>query len=255
MMAALLPCAGVRPLAAQATAVVRGEVVEQPSGTPVSAARVLVDGETKATADTAGRFIVAGLAPGEHRVRVERLGYTPFDVLAAVGDTLRLTVVLHAEPRPLSPVDVTAPVPAPAFDPLPAEFEDRRSRSRGSARFLARAEIGRMMRGSLVALLRRMPGARIVHDSGSAGDYLATSGSPGPYALLPGPRPSACYAQVILNGVQLFVMGRGEPPNLNQFSLTELLALEYYAHGSSTPSEIRAMNIDCGTLVLWTRVR
>jgi hypothetical protein len=69
------------------------------------------------------------------------------------------------------------------------------------------------------------------------------------------PGPKNCFAQIILNRIQLFAMGRGDPPNLNQFSLNELLAIEYYAHGSSTPPELRAMNIDCGTLVLWTRVR
>jgi hypothetical protein len=104
---------------------------------------------------------------------------------------------------------------------------------------------------TLVDVLRRLPGARIIHSGASMQDFLATGALPGPHALDHAPQP--CYAQIFLNGVQLYVRGRGEPPNLNDFDLADIAALEYYPSPGGTPIQFRTMSSDCGTLVLWSR--
>jgi len=73
----------------------------------------------------------------------------------------------------------------------------------------------------------------------------------GPHALNRPPAP--CYAQIFLNGVQFYAMGRGEPPNLNEIDVNDIEAIEYYGQPSSTPAQFRTMDSDCGTLALWMR--
>jgi hypothetical protein len=239
------------PLRAQGGAVLRGYVVDEASGGAVPAARVVVDDRAGAEADGGGRFEIGGLRPGQHRVHVERLGYEPADVELLLGDSIDLTVALQAEPQALPAVAVTAPGPAARLPEWMRAFEIRRAHNAGGGRFITRVDMAALGRTTLVGVLRRMPGTRIIHDRAAMGDYLATGGSPGPHAMLHPPSP--CYAQVLVNGVPLYTPGRGDPPDLNDFDMGDLEAIEYYSQPTSTPSEFRTMDVGCGTLVLWMR--
>jgi hypothetical protein len=236
------------PTAAQNGGSVRGQVVDDASGQPVAAARVSVDGAAAVTADSLGRFRVDGLRAREHRVRVERLGYARRDLRVPAADSVGLTVRLVAEAQQVTGVTATAPA---AVSERMRGFELRRTSHIGSGRFLTRADLETSARSSLANVLRRMPGARIIHGGAAMEEYLATGQSVGPHALNRPPAP--CYAQVFINGVQVYAMGRGDPPNLKELDVNDIEAIEYYAQPASTPAQFRTMNADCGTLVLWTR--
>jgi len=243
-----LSLAAVRPAAAQDGAVLRGQVVDDASGLPVASARVEVEGAAPVLADSLGRFRVGGLRPRQHRVRVERLGYARSELRVQVADSLTLSVRLVARPETVAGVTATAPA---VVSERMRGFEQRRAQHTGSGRFITRADLEVSSRSTLANVLRRLPGARIIHGGAAMEEYLATGQSSGPHALNHPPAP--CYAQVFVNGVQTYAMGRGDPPNLKEIDVNDIEAIEYYAQPSSTPPQFRTMTADCGTLVLWTR--
>ncbi|HET7462459.1 MAG TPA: Plug domain-containing protein [Longimicrobium sp.] len=249
-MIALL-CAA--PAGAQGRAVLRGKVVEQATGVAVQAARVVVDERYVAEADWAGRFVVDELDPGDHLVRVERLGYAPSEILATFGDSLYLVVELRERVEELPGVIATSKVRSPALIPERMKpFYRRRDHGPGGGRFIDRDGLEQIGSPTLVDVLRRLPGTRIIHAGAAMEDYLATGGAPGPHALTHAPQP--CYAQIFVNGLRMFAQGHGTPPDLNLFNVNDIEALEYYAQPSATPVEFRTLDSDCGTLVLWTRL-
>ena len=243
-----LSLAAVLPAAAQNGAVLRGQVVDDASGQPVAGALVSVEGTAPVLADSLGRFRVARLQSRQHRVSVERLGYAPTELRVQVADSA--TVSVRLVPRPEAVAGVTATAPAVVSERMRG-FEQRRTQHIGSGRFLTRADLEASSRSTLANVLRRFPGARIARGGAASEEYLTTGQSPGPHALSRPPAP--CYAQVFVNGVQVYATGRGDPPNLREYDVNDIEAIEYYAQPSSTPPQFRTMNADCGTLVLWTR--
>jgi hypothetical protein len=239
--------AAALPAAAQDGAVLRGQVVDDDSGHPVAAARVAVDGSGAVQADSLGRFRLGGLRAGRYRVQVDRLGYAPADLRVQVADSVTLSVRLVATPQAVAGVTATAQ----AVDERMRGFEQRRAQHTGGGRFITRADLEGSSRSTLANVLRRLPGARIIQGGAAMEEYLATGQSPGPHALDHPPAP--CYAQVFVNGVQLYAMGRGDPPNLKEIDVNEVEAIEYYAQPAGTPPQFRTMDSDCGTLVVWTR--
>lgn len=254
LMSVLIAVVGAaRDAGAQGRAVLRGKVVEQATGTAVQSARVVVDERYVAEVDWAGRFLVEELSPGEHLVRVERLGYAPSEILTTFGDSLYLIVELRERAQELPEVIVTSKSRSPALIPERMRpFYRRRDHGPGGGRFIDRDGLEQLGAPSLVDVLRRLPGTRIIHAGAAMEDYLATAGAPGPRALTHAPQP--CYAQIFVNGLRMFAQGQGTPPNLNLFNVDEIEALEYYSQPSGTPVEFRTLDSDCGTLLLWTRL-
>jgi hypothetical protein len=236
------------PARAQGGAVLRGRVVEADTGSGVGAAQVTVDERTGAVADGTGRFVIAGLAPGSHRLHVARIGYDPQDVDVVLGDSLDLVVALSPRPRELDGLDVTGATAPPA---RLAAFEYRRAHHSGGGRFFGRTELEVMRGTTLVDVLRRIPGAHLVQAPPLMGTFL-TGSSLAPQPLMRLPRP--CFAQVFVDGTQIYAMEMGsDPPNLETFRLDDLDGLEYYSISGNTPAEFRTTTSSCGTLLLWTR--
>jgi len=97
----LLGClvAGIpRPAQAQQAAI-GGQVVDEATGTPLEAARVLLTGTGQIeTTNREGRFLFRQVAPGPHQVRVLRVGYKPatLSTTVAAGETAALNFSLAA---------------------------------------------------------------------------------------------------------------------------------------------------------------
>jgi iron complex outermembrane recepter protein len=73
ILAAPPPAAGAAP-----SAEVQGIVRSSVDGSPVTAAHIQVEGTSRGThSDASGRFRLAGLAPGEHTLSIQRLGFAP----------------------------------------------------------------------------------------------------------------------------------------------------------------------------------
>ncbi len=84
---------------------VRGELVEQVSGRPIGGALVvLLDGESRQVAgsltDARGRFTIAAPAPGEYRLRAERIGHA-----STLSDRFSATAGAEIERRLIAPVE------------------------------------------------------------------------------------------------------------------------------------------------------
>ena len=118
------------PLAAQAPAVVRGQVTDE-SGSPLPNARVSVrGGGASATTDGQGQFEVSVVAPGTHVLRVRLIGYRGDSALVELepGEVETRTFVLRPTAVELSGVSVVGsraahtaaaelPVPVDVFGP------------------------------------------------------------------------------------------------------------------------------------------
>ena len=250
----ILPLAAVlvlasAPLAAQGN--VNGRVVDARGGAAVASARIVVDnGQLPGTeADVDGRFSLT-LRAGEHVLRVDRLGYAAKEVRVTSPAAAEQVIALDPAPEAVEGVRATVRPVSMRMQ----QFEDRRVHHNGSGRFLTRDDLQKNEHSTLSDVLRRLPGAQIVHSPRSTDSYLATGRSLAAHSLMRAAPP--CYAQIFIDGVQVYSMetGRGSPPpNIDDFHIDDLEAVEYYGIAASTPAEFRTMTSTCGTLVLWTR--
>ena len=132
-----LAAAPARPLAAQA-GVVSGTIVDAASAAPLPDAAVTLEpreggalsapprgggGVLRATwaarTDSAGRYRFAGVAGGEYRLRVQRIGYRPQEVeitLRGAAES-QVSVGLVAQPVALEPLEARALPPEAAANP------------------------------------------------------------------------------------------------------------------------------------------
>jgi hypothetical protein len=231
----------------------RGRVVEAVSERPVADAEVRVAalGRTART-DSLGRFAVA-VPAGKHPVEVRRLGYTPVEAEVEVpGAGLEIEVQLFPDPQAVEGVTAAA---RPVSTRMRA-FEDRRQNHQAGGRFIAREDLARQELRRLPDVLRRLPGVHIANGASNNAAFLASNRSQGPRAMTGPPQP--CFAQIFVDGVQVYGNDgarrpTSEPPNLNEWDVRNLEAIEYYSSPSSTPPEFRSLTSMCGTLVLWTR--
>jgi TonB-linked SusC/RagA family outer membrane protein len=91
-LAVLLAAAGPRPLLAQ-TATLRGTVTDSATQAPLEGAQVsVVGGTVRAQTGPDGRYILAGLAAGETRVRVQMIGYSPAEQTATLANSATATL-------------------------------------------------------------------------------------------------------------------------------------------------------------------
>jgi hypothetical protein len=225
---------------------VAGLVVDDSTGTPIRGAQVtLTPGRNRVSSDSAGRFLLAGVAPGDYAIQVSALGY------AAVVGTLTVTaegaaVQVRLAPAPIALGEVAVEVAQTTIGWSSTGFERRRAGHSGSGRFLDRAQLAARGNSNLPTIFRGMPGVTIV-SSPDGSLYAASASQQAPNALGSG-AGKPCYAQVFVDGIfqSAGVDLRGYPPE-------SLESVEYYRHPSSTPVEFRTGGSQCGTVLLWTR--
>jgi len=251
-----------------------GTVIADSSRVPIAGAEVsLPDIEKSTFTDSAGAFRIAGIAPGEHRVVVRRIGYGAADTkLVFTGfERIERRIVL-GRAITLEAVEVTAR----ANDREMPGFED--NKRVGLGKFMTRAEIatfdGMTMTSALsqfaalaviagqrgiYAMSRRSPSAMCRPGPAGTPDKLTETGaclvSHGYYIPEIGESaPVACYALVYLDG-QLMNGSREptEPFDLRLISPERIEAMEYYAGPAETPLKYARMGSNCGVLVIWRR--
>ena len=160
-----LLAAATHAASAQVATEVRGRVTTRTDGTGVSGARIEdVAGDARTTSDATGAFVLRGLTPGAHTVRVSNVGFQPATLAVTVenGRPVVVNATLAAVPAALDPVAVTG-TPDTAT---------------GGSTTLTRAEIERSGRGDLAALLDQQPGLVVSRDGGPGGPaHLSIRGS------------------------------------------------------------------------------
>lgn len=241
-------------------AVFTGIVVSDSTHVPIAGAEVALPGLGKsALTDTAGRFRLTGIAAGDQRVQVRRLGYDAADtrVSFGAGETVERRVVLG---RAVLLEAVT--VSERELERRMASFEE--NRRIGLGHFMTRAEIAKYDGMRMTAALSQLgPAVKLL---GSETIWVTSNRAPRPpcgadtacyeghgWYAQPG-APIACYSlvyvdHVLMNGAR----EPTEPFDLRMIPPEQVEAMEFYAGASETPLQYSRMGSDCGVLVIWTR--
>lgn len=263
-----------------ATASFTGVVVDT-AGAPLAGVDVqLPAAGATARTDSAGRFRITGVPPGEQRLIARRVGYGMLetDVALVAGRTTERRIVLTR----ITLLDSVLSKASLDRDPLMRLFEERRRM--GLGHFVTRDEIMRMEGALLSSLLVQIPGLHVIS---SQGQEFMEGGRPtktncskipttpprrvppeSPFAkclaregvfYVPDKMeqdrgiPVACYSRVYLDG-QLMNPGRPTPPwDMREIPPTRVEAVELYAGATQVPVEFMARNSVCGLIVIHTR--
>jgi hypothetical protein len=237
-----------------ATVQLRGRVVHR-SGSesrPVSAAEVLVPalGRSARTAFD-GSFSVGGLGSGSQVVIVRSIGFEPLlaRLTLRAGSDSVIEFALRPLAAELAGVLVTA---HPAGRGVLRAFEERRATHAGGT-FVTRDDLAKREHSLLSDVLRSVRGTRLLRRP----DGSTLLASPrGPFS----PTIKDCYYQLYLDGQRIYAPGtRGPdggvtPPDINDFAVSAIEAIEVYTGPATTPAQFSGLGAACGTVVLWTRV-
>jgi hypothetical protein len=216
------------------------------------------------TSDSAGRYRLRNVPPGDHRLVTRGLGYRPDTSLVEMDDGLTIIkdFTLEPEVRTLAATLVTAAgVSRSRLDLV--GFNARREK--GGGRFLDRAVFERQENSRTSTILATV--LKVLE--GRTGDAWAVSTravNKGTCVFCPPPRrdradaakgatPHACYLDVYLDGTQVFDAAQSAAPlfNLNQLRPAEIEGIEVFAGASQTPPEYNRTSGGCGVLLIWTR--
>ncbi|HVZ49010.1 MAG TPA: carboxypeptidase regulatory-like domain-containing protein, partial [Gemmatimonadaceae bacterium] len=229
-------------------------VVTDSARQPLVGAEVFLPDVSLATqTDARGEFALRGIAPGPQRVMVRKVGYGPLDVPLTFrgNETLSRTIVL-ARATPLGEVRVTAAI----ADPRMQEFEQHRAA--GLGQFLTRDFLRTQEGRPTSQVLAGLRGVRLFQNQANrkngSQQFIASSRECkakityfGRGAQVPTCEP--CYALVYLDGM---LMTRTEAFDINEISLRDVEAIEYYAGAAEVPSRYLGPDTNCGVVVIHT---
>jgi len=64
----------------------------------------------------------------------------------------------------------------------------------------------------------------------------------------------ACYMQVLVEGMRVYWYDRSTlPPNIDEYQLSQIEAIEVYHGGAETPSRFSGTGAGCGTILIWLK--
>ena len=227
-----------RPLVNEA--VVAGTVIDS-SGTPLEGVAVDAPALNLHTlTDGRGVFRLAHVTAGSNLVTWRKLGYSAKDqaLVLPPSAVTNLKIVLTR-------VQTIAAVTTTASMAWMRDFDE--NKKLGLGQFLTRDELAKKEAVGMGALLSSLRGTHVAFGRGNRATI--TSRRPGPSLS-----NKACYAQIFLDNQQIYTGRPGEPvPNINEYLVSSLEAIEWYAGPSETPGKYNNLNATCGVLVLHTR--
>lgn len=259
--AALLLCAALlaATLPAQEPGALRGRVVDDRTGQPLSGVEVTIPATARsATTDSSGAFALRDVATGRHEVVVRKVGYQQATATITVTGAADPAQLLRLVPvaTDLAKVYVTAPETNRRLQ----AFEAHRAARMGGS-FLTAAELEKERGRSLGDVLQRVLGTDIVRGRGGQA-WFATRRGYDSIRYLPqisetdrqrGASSGLCYAAVVLNNVFVY-RGTGDDLfDVNSLAPDEILAIEVYRGGATMPLEYNATRSTCGLLVIYTK--
>jgi hypothetical protein len=258
---ALVGVASREATAQEAVGSVAGLVTVLGNERPVSGASAMLDQSSRtAVSDSAGRYRITGVPPGDYVLTVRRIGFESVSarITVAAGAEVNADVDL----KPSAPVQLEE-VRVEADSQRSGRFaglEHRRSIHAGGT-FITGAELDSAAERSLpLVLARKLPGAQFTTYGRTGGALLSSgrgrmSGRQLPLADPIDPKsPRGCWAQVYLDGMRIYSIKYGVAvPDLRDYRVETLAAVEYYAGDAQTPSEFAGEGATCGTIVLWTK--
>lgn len=241
-----------------------GRVFTDSSAVPLAGVEVAIPSAQRTVrTDNRGAFRISGLAPGRYVVLVRMPGYVPLtdtltiDFDMEVAKDYRLTATITA----LDSVHVTAT--SPGLSVRMRTFEGRRAMGIGS--FIAPEELRKNEDMTLRFVLARLPSLRFVTYGTATFAALArgiVSRNLPPAVPWESASPRQCWVQIYLDGIRIYApvaevrgsSGAAQAvPNIEDFRVRDLEAIEFYSGPAQTPAELGGTGATCGTLVLWTR--
>jgi hypothetical protein len=248
------------PALAMAQSAVRGTVRADSTLRPVPRAEIVLESAEPRTgrAGLDGAFVFGRLPAGRHQLVIRAIGFRPLRLTADLNgrDTLDLDVRLTPVVQQLAPLAVVGRrAPASAN---PDEFERRRRN--GFGRFFTRAQLRDREAMRLTDFLRTATGIRFVVLPIGCGSGLALA-SMRPRATPPPPSmdcgshkvDSACYLDLFIDGFPVWQWGQSPPPDVDQFAVRQLQAVEIYTGLAQMPPEFPRSEGGCGAVVMWSR--
>ena len=245
------------PLRAQSA--VRGTIRGDSTNRPVVGAEVLVEPGARSTrANSSGDFVIGALPAGRYTLTFRSIGFRPVRAEAILSgqDTLELDVELVRTAQQLAPLSVTAA--APRLSGKMEEFERRRKL--GLGRFFTRAELAQWEIGPFSNVLRQAGNVRLVPLPYSCNGGFAVATGRAAFVKIPDamqcgrqPITNACYLDIYLDGARFWHWGESPPPEIDQYSVRDIQALEVYRGHSEMPVEFAATGFGCGAISIWTR--
>lgn len=208
----------------------------------------------EASIDRDGKFVVCGVA----RERPIRLKLLDKDNL--LGDTtvkvLSKTLEVPVEwrlSRTRADASIAVAATADTLSRALRGFEERRRRGQG--RFLSDSVLRSNEKRQLAdVLVTHLPGLRIDRFGDRSSVASTRDRRTGSFEILSA-SGNACYVTLYLDGLVLYdgvTTGANQPPpDINQFSVEQLVGVEFYAAQTAVPIQFKSS--DCGTLVLWSR--
>jgi hypothetical protein len=235
---------------AQSAQSLRGIVLEDSTGAPVTAAEILLllaDGTTirSARTDDAGRFLFAVSAPGPYTLRARRIGYESGEWQIEIALAQDMSVEIRLTRTAAILPTTTATAPAGAGQEFLEAFEHRRHLGLGGI-FFTRAELEQRGLPRLPDLLR-----------GVAGINISPSGRRGAYpTMVRSSIARQCSAVLYMDGHRMHrsddapdvvrAMYESIPPG-------SIEAVEIYKGRSQLPAEYGDPESRCGVVGIWTR--
>lgn len=222
---------------------ISGTIRDDSTNTPIPGVELLIQAANRrATTDSVGRFRFDGLATGIHFVLVRKIGYRPVQLRAILveDDTLEANVSLAAAAVELAPIEVTVSAIPPGME----AFEERRRSAAGH--FIDAKVLRRSEHRPLAEVFRTVRGLSLRYGRGNKTILINNR--------------DRCPMQIYLDGIKIYEPRQGggranEPPDINQFSVAQLEAIEIYRGPAETPAQLGGTGGACGTVVLWSRRR
>jgi hypothetical protein len=249
--------AGSTGLSAQGT--IQG-IVTTDRGQPIVGAEVVIEVLKLSTrTDRAGLFTLE-VPAGSSVVLVRAVGFRPAVTSFVVADAKSIDVAIELErvPQALEPLVTTVPT-EPVRGKM-AGFEERRARGFGA--FITRAQLA-VREHSLLSDVLRMTGIPLIQRPRDCGGGFAAGSNRGFGGIRTEwmrcangkPFPVGCYLTIYMDGIRMWTTGEVEPPNLDDYYVNGLEAVEVYRGASQIPVQYQTLNATCGAVLLWTRER
>ncbi len=251
--------AGPALLQAQGSAaVLLGIVTDDSSRAPLAEVEVVIERDNRrTTTGPDGLYRLDHLRAGITVVLFRLVGYRPVRMRAILlgGDTVRYPVVMSRAAVQLDPIEVVA-------SSYPRGMEAYAERkSRGFGRFFDPPELRKQEHRRVSELMRTVPGVQPAKVRRGGRDILVMVSARG--GSLSGP---GCPMAIWVDGVRVWEPRAGtrssavpnpalDPPDINQWAVNGLEAIEVYRGASETPPQLGGTGAACGTIVLWTRKR
>lgn len=236
-----------------------GTVLNEVGEKPLANVEIVLDGQNRSVrSDSAGNFVIGGLAAGKYTVLVRHLGFEPLRTDIMLGATQKMEVDLLIKPAvtQLANVDVKAAGATSAWAARLVDFEERRLA--GTGRFLT-ADFFEHQNGRPVSafLSSQIPGMKFVNVNGRK--WLASTRNCGMQCpATPSSQmekiPAACYLQIVVNGLVRYNGSPGQAMfDVDEINSKDIIGIEYYTT-STTPLQYVGSGIGgCGTIIIWTK--